>query len=74
MKCDIEGNVYCTGPGGIWVMNPQGKHIGTILNAERPINMNWGDDDWKTLYFGGLHSINRIRLDIPGIPVPRGKV
>ncbi len=32
MKCDVEGNVYCTGPGGIWVINPQGKHIGTILS------------------------------------------
>ncbi len=28
MKCDIEGNVYCTGPGGIWVINPSGKVIG----------------------------------------------
>jgi len=72
MKCDIEGNVYCTGPGGIWVINPDGVHIGTILSDMWPINLNWGDDDWSTLYFTGSRSINRIKLDIPGIPVPRG--
>ena len=72
MKVDVEGNVYCTGPGGIWVMNPEGAHIGTILH--RAVNLNWGDDDWKTLYFTGPTSINRIRLNIPGVPVPRGEV
>ena len=74
MKCDIEGNVYCTGPGGIWVMNPDGTHIGTIINANIPVNMNWGDDDLQTLYFAGAYTINRIRLGIPGVPVPRGDV
>ena len=71
MKVDVEGNVYCTGPAGIWVMNPTGKHIGTILSENVPINMNWGDDDWSTLYFTGLTTLNRIRLGIPGMPVPR---
>jgi gluconolactonase len=71
MKVDVEGNVYCTGPGGIWVINPGGKHIGTILSENVPINMNWGDDDWSTLYFTGLTTINRIRLGIAGMPVPR---
>ena len=74
MKCDIDGNLYCTGPGGIWVMNPQGVHIGTILNANIPVNMNWGDEDRRTLYFAGAFTINRIRLGIAGIPVPRGAV
>jgi gluconolactonase len=74
MKCDIEGNVYCTGPAGIWVINPEGVHIGTILSDHIPINLAWGDDDWSTLYFTGWNSINRIRLDIPGVPVPRGDI
>jgi gluconolactonase len=69
MKVDVEGNVYCTGPGGIWVIDPEGNHIGTILT--RAVNMAWGDDDWMTLYFTGSTTINRIRLNIPGIPVPR---
>jgi gluconolactonase len=71
MKVDVEGNVYCTGPGGIWVLNPAGRHIGTILSDVVPINMNWGDEDWSTLYFTGLTTINRIRLGIPGLPLPR---
>ena len=70
MKVDVDGNLYCTGPGGIWVLNPAGKHIGTILDDNVPINMNWGDDDWSTLYFTGRTTLNRIRLGIPGIPVP----
>jgi gluconolactonase len=69
MKCDAEGNLYCTGPGGIWVLDPQGRHIGTILSEHYPINLNWGGDDWTTLYFTGRHSLNRIKLEVPGVPV-----
>jgi gluconolactonase len=72
MKVDVEGNVYCTGPGGIWVISPEGEHIGTILT--QAINMAWGDGDRQTLYFTGRSTLNRIRLSIPGIPVPRGAV
>jgi gluconolactonase len=72
MKVDVEGNVYCTGPGGIWVITAEGEHIGTILH--RAVNMAWGDNDWRTLYFTGPTTINRIRLAIPGIPVPRGEL
>jgi gluconolactonase len=72
MKCDMAGNLYCTGPGGIWVIDEAGVHIGTILSDVLPINMAWGDDDWKTLYFTGLTTLNRIRLDVAGVPVPRG--
>jgi gluconolactonase len=70
MKVDVEGNVYCTGPGGIWVISSQGEHIGTINT--RAVNMAWGDEDWTTLYFTGPTTINRIRLGIPGISVPAG--
>jgi gluconolactonase len=72
MKCDVEGNVYCTGPGGIWVLSPEGEHIGTILH--RAVNLTWGDADWQTLYFTGPTTLHRIRLNIPGIPVPRGEL
>ena len=71
MKVDVEGNLYCTGPAGIWVLSPQGRHIGTIVTDVYPINLNWGDEDWSTLYFAGMNTINRIRLGIPGMPVPR---
>lgn len=74
MKCDIKGNLYCTGPGGIWVMNPEGVNIGIILSDHIPVNLTWGDDDGCTLYFTGAFSLNRIRLGIPGVPVPRGEI
>jgi gluconolactonase len=72
MKVDVEGNLYCTGPGGIWVMSPAGEHIGTIQT--RAVNMAWGGGDWTTLFFTGPTTLHRIRLNIPGIPVPRGQI
>ncbi|MEZ5709903.1 MAG: SMP-30/gluconolactonase/LRE family protein [Blastomonas sp.] len=74
MKCDVAGNVYCTGPGGIWILDSKGTHLGIILVDGRASNMNWGDADWRTLYFTGARTLNRIRLANPGIPVPRGAV
>jgi gluconolactonase len=74
MKVDREGNVYCTGPGGIWILDSTGKHLGTILTRESTTNMAWGDDDWSTMYFTTRTILGRIRLKIPGVPVPRGSV
>lgn len=72
MKVDVEGNVYCGGAGGIWVLDPSGKHLGTIVHgAPATTNLAWGDDDWKTLYFTTRHTIGRVRLNIAGVPVPR---
>ena len=74
MKVDVEGNVYCGGAGGIWVLDPSGKHLGTIVHGEAmTTNLAWGDDDWKTLYFTSFNTLMRIRLNIPGLPVPAGK-
>jgi gluconolactonase len=71
MKVDVEGNVYCGGSGGIWVMDPSGKHLGTIVHgAPATTNMAWGDDDWKTLFFTTRHTLGSIQMNIPGIPVP----
>ena len=49
---DIAGNVYCGGPGGIYVMDPQGKKLGRIVHGNpQTTNIAFGGDDWKTLYF-----------------------
>ena len=74
MKVDVEGNVYCTGPGGIWIFDPHGTHLGTIATGAQTTNVAWGDADWSTLYFTNWSTIGRIRTKIPGIPVPRGRV
>ena len=70
MKVDVEGNVYCTGPGGIWIIDASGKLLGRILTGpEPPSNVAWGEDNWKTLFYTTRHSLGRIRLKIGGVPV-----
>ena len=69
MKVDTEGNVYCTGPGGVWVFDPSGNYLGRIRMHEHASNMAWAEDDWKTFFITGRSSVFRIRLNIPGIPV-----
>jgi gluconolactonase len=72
MKVDLKGNVYCTGPGGIWIMAPDGKHIGTILLPAPATNLAFGDPDYKTLYITDRRSLAKIRLNAAGIaPGPR---
>ena len=48
MKVDQKGNLYVSGPGGLWIISPEGKHLGTIVGPEHPHNFAWGDDDSKT--------------------------
>jgi gluconolactonase len=67
LKVDVEGNVYACGPGGIWVLSPQGEKLGLLHLPEEPHNLAWGDDDGRTLYVTALTSIYRVRLNIAGI-------
>jgi gluconolactonase len=67
LKVDQAGNVYACGPGGIWIISPDGEHLGTLRLPESPHNLAWGDDDARTLYVAALTSIYSIRLQIPGI-------
>lgn len=67
LKVDHEGNVYSTGPGGLWIISPEGKRLGLIKGPEDPHNMAWGDEDGKTLYITALTGIYRIRLNIAGV-------
>lgn len=67
MKVDQRGNIYSTGPGGIWIFSPKLEHIGTIAIPERAGNLNWGSADGKTLYIMASTSLYTIRLKIPGV-------
>jgi len=67
MKIDQKGNLYVSGPGGLWIISSEGKHLGTIVGPEHPHNFAWGDDDGKTLYLCAKTGLYRIRLNIPGI-------
>ena len=67
MKVDRSGNLYFSGPGGVWIVSPQGKHLGTIVTPERVANLAFGDADSKTLYMVGGRSLWRIRVNTAGI-------
>jgi gluconolactonase len=67
MKVDVKGNVYCTGPGGLWIISSEGRHLGTIQLPENPHNLAWGDDDGKTLYITALSGIYKIRTHVAGV-------
>ncbi|HSK16409.1 MAG TPA: SMP-30/gluconolactonase/LRE family protein [Gaiellaceae bacterium] len=67
LKVDEEGNLYVCGPGGIWVLSPDGGHLGTLRLPEAPHNLAWGEEDGRTLYVTALTSVYRLRLLVPGI-------
>jgi len=67
MKIDKAGNLYVSGPKGIWILSPQGKHLGTIIAPKHPHNFNWGDADGKTLYLCAQSGLYRIKLNIEGL-------
>jgi gluconolactonase len=74
MKVDIEGNVYCGGAGGIWIIDPRGKKLGHIVHgAPATTNVAFGGDNWKTLYFTSRSHLGSVKVKIPGIPVPVAK-
>jgi gluconolactonase len=66
IKVDRQGNLYVSGSGGLWIISPQAKHLGTIIPPKHPHNLAWGDDD-GTLYMTAQGSLYRMPLNIPGI-------
>ena len=70
MKVDVEGRVYCTGPGGTWVFAPDGAKIGVIRTPEVPANLAFGGPDLKTMFFTARTSVYTLRSKVPGQPHP----
>ncbi len=66
LKVDTTGNVYVSGPGGVWVFSGAGRHLGTISPPEIPANFAFGDDDRRTLYMTARTGLYRVRLNVPG--------
>ncbi|MGH1466062.1 MAG: SMP-30/gluconolactonase/LRE family protein [Cognatishimia sp.] len=69
MKVDSKGNVYCTGPGGVHVITPEGETLGVIRMAEFTANFAWGGEDLTDLYFTSSTSLYRIKVKTPGLPL-----
>src|ERR1700731_4463508 len=71
MKVDVEGNVYCGGAGGVWIMDSGGKKLGRIVHgAPATINLAFGGDDWRTLYITSRNHLGAVKVKIPGLAVP----
>ncbi len=66
MKADEQGNIYVTGPDGVWVIGTDGEHLGTIEVPESVGNINWGDDDWRSMYIPASTSVYRVRMKVAG--------
>ena len=66
MKVDRQGNMYFNGVGGLWIVDPTGKHLGTVRMG-RFTNLAFGDPDRKGLYITIQRGLARVRLNIPGI-------
>jgi gluconolactonase len=70
LRVDSAGNLWSTGPGGVWIISPEGKHLGTILVPEPVANLTFGDPDFKTVYLNARTTIYKIRVLTPGIVCP----
>ena len=66
IKVDKNGNLFVTGPKGIWVWDAKGNHLGTIVMPEQPANMNWGEKDYRTLYITATTSVYRLEMKTQG--------
>ena len=67
LRVDKKGNIWSSGPAGVWIISPAGKHLGTIKVPEVVSNVAWGEKDGKTLYITGSTSIYRIKVKVPGV-------
>ncbi len=67
IKVDKAGNLYGSGPGGLWIFSSAGKHIATIITPEPVANLNWGGSDGKSLFITATTSVYRIDLKISGV-------
>ena len=71
MKVDVEGRVYCTGPGGVWVFSPSGDLLGVVRLPEVPANCAWGGPDNRTMFFTARTSVYSLRMTTAGTRIPR---
>jgi gluconolactonase len=66
LKVDMAGHLFVSGPGGVWILSADGRHLGTLKTPELPANFAWGDDDGRTLYMTARTGLYRLQLLVPG--------
>jgi gluconolactonase len=70
MKCDERGNVWVTGPGGVWLFSPQGEHLGVVEIPESVGNIHWGGAGWRWMFVCASTSVYRFETKVAGRPEP----
>ena len=65
IKVDVAGNVFVSGPGGLWILSSSGELLGKIIGPERPANMAWGEDG-KTLFLAAHTGLYKIKVKTGG--------
>ena len=66
MKVDERGNVYTPGPGGVWIFDATGKHLGSIHAPAIPANLAWGGPQYRSLYLATPDAIYRLHTKVKG--------
>ncbi|MBL8178995.1 MAG: SMP-30/gluconolactonase/LRE family protein [Bryobacterales bacterium] len=67
LKVDRAGNLYASGPRGLWILSAEGKHLGTVIMPMHPHNFAWGDADGKSLYICARTGLYRMPLSVAGV-------
>lgn len=70
MKLDEPGNIWVTGPKGVWVFSPEGEHLGVLEVPENVGNLNWGGPDWNWLFIAASTSMYRVQTKVSGNRLP----
>ncbi|HLM49285.1 MAG TPA: SMP-30/gluconolactonase/LRE family protein [Solirubrobacteraceae bacterium] len=70
MKLDEPGNIWVTGPKGVWVFSPEGEHLGVLEVPENVGNLNWGGPDWDWLFIPASTSMYRVQTKVSGNRLP----
>ena len=66
MKVDSKGNIFTTGPGGVLIISPSGKHLGTIATGEATANCGWGGPNGSDLYITADMYLCRVKTTTKG--------
>jgi gluconolactonase len=69
LKIDVQGNIYSTGPGALWVYTPSGELVGTIEGPQVPANVAFGGADGRTLYLTARTGVYSLRTKLAGMAV-----
>ena len=65
MRLDANGNLWTSGPGGILIITPEGKHLGSILCGQPTANLAWGDDG-HSLFITSKDRLLRVKTKVKG--------